>query len=467
MGADVNCCRRPQALGKKDIKIYKKNSQKKTSDSNEKDDDFEIYDSKKHKSNNYLTSIYADKNDFTEENAQINSNFSPELISHQAYATEIPYPTIQNQDYTYDNTQYVNSYTTIPQQNILSQPQYTEVPSTQYVQSGSDYQYKTNDYTQNLASYNIPSDPVHYENYTSNYASTPSYEYNNTNNYSSNEYYSNQPSENINILPTKYIDNNYSSYNNDNISVEYPASTFQNSEYSDSYNSSHNQYLDNNPNNFSNYEFIDSSSNQYIESPSTTEYSNYQQAQYFEPQKKYEYTIPENQYYETQNFNYENNQQEYSEPTQIQYVEYEPKIPKTVYVCKPKKYVNKIQYIEPQTQIQQVMYTPKEKLPDTQKEPEDDLSEDEPRPMRKKNTDDLKDSKNNSDEINEERRINNKDDESESENDGKIRNDEIEKKTNYSDDIKVVRSARIEKKKESTACQVPGFISNFLTKIFH
>ena len=64
MRTDVNCYKRPQTVGKKDLKIRIK-SQK----SNKNENDFEIYNSKKHKSNDYLTSIYSDKNhDFTNEN---------------------------------------------------------------------------------------------------------------------------------------------------------------------------------------------------------------------------------------------------------------------------------------------------------------------------------------------------------------------------------------------------------------
>ena len=34
------------------------------------------------------------------------------------------------------------------------------------------------------------------------------------------------------------------------------------------------------------------------------------------------------------------------------------------------------------------------------------------------------------------------------------------------DDVLVIKSTNMEKNKANTACQVPGFISNFLSKIF-
>ena len=52
MGVDVNCCRRPQNLGKKDLKTFRGINQKKnpnlpSSEINEEEDSFRIYNPKK------------------------------------------------------------------------------------------------------------------------------------------------------------------------------------------------------------------------------------------------------------------------------------------------------------------------------------------------------------------------------------------------------------------------------------
>ena len=492
MGVDVNCCRRPQNLGKKDLKTFRGINQKKnpklpTSDFNEEEEgSFKVYNPKKQNNDNYFNSIYETNNNFKNYNAQpipeqINSNYSP-------------YPVVPNQEYIsqppIENTQYVNSYATMPQQNIISNTQYTEAyPTTQYIQSVPEYQPNTNNYVQALPNKYISAEPINNNYIAQEYSNIQSYE-NNNYNPGNNKKYSN-------IQTTEYINSNYNNYNN-----------YQN-EYNDNNSNSYYQnektypveYVVKTANQQADYFESNSNDIQYSDN-STNYYSNYETQPTYVEEQPQSY-IPSNNIQSTNHFSYytEPFQQVYSESQNIQediqYIESEPQIIKTKYICKPKKYIEKVQYIEPETQIQQIMYAPqKKKQKYIPKEEDDNENEDEDEDedfnnfnkeyMKSKNrlqkyhdleienrvsNDEIK-YKKRSNKYHEERRRNIKEEEimtendnqSESEMEEELRDGRFEKAK--IDDVLVIKSTNIEKNKANTACQVPGFISNFLSKIF-
>lgn len=490
MGVDVNCCRRPQNLGKKDLKTFRGINQKKkpnlSSSNIEEEDSFKIYNPKKKSNDNYLNSIYEANNNFKNF-----GNYNMDPINDQMNSNKSPFPLIQNQEYMsqppLENAQYANSYTTIPQQNIIPNTQYVEaLPSPQYIQSVPEYQPKTNNYIQTLPPKYISVEPINNIYKASDYSNIQSYEnnnYNSYNNYSSkNNYSDNQTTEyinnNDNFLQNDYNDNNSNFYyqNEKSYPVEYATQTKHQSNYFES-SSNNIQYSEDNTNYFSNYET---------------------QPTYVEEEQSY-YNIPSNHIHSTNHiiYNSEPYQQIYSESQNIQenieYVESEPKIIKTKYICKPKKYIEKVQYIEPETQIQQIMYAPKKNKPKHFKNEKEDEDEDEEfnnfqkeyikskNKLQKYHDLEIESKVNNYDEIkskkrnnkfHEERRINIKDEESVSENENQSQS-EMEEEFNDGefekekiDDVLIIKSTNIEKNKQNTACQVPGFISNFLSKIF-
>ena len=431
MGVDVNCCRRPETARKKDLKTYRGISQKKIPDFpsfNEKEDKFGTYHPTKtftdNNSNNYFNSIYA-TNNFSDNNYQKYSTYNIEPVSNQIYTT----PNYFSQP-SYDNTQYINSYTTYTSPNA----EYLNLkPTPQYSQLESNYQLKDN-YSSPII-YNF-SEPTNYANFTSpQYINSP-YEYTNS---SSTQYYDSHQVEynnynyEQNTSPIEYTtsDNNltYNSYSkNETIySDQYAPQTIPYEEYTNS-----NTYTD--------YSTTDNYNNNYESKPQPTlEYS-----------PSTEFTSTTNNYNVYQN-KYNTNKQIYSEPTQIKYYEPEPIIQRTVYVCKPKKYIEKVQYTEPETQTQQTMYSPNNegnKRNDfkIQKEPEKyNLSENKPQPFKY--------FENQENELIED----------ESEIDNQLKEEENNSEFN---DIKVIKSTNIEKNQENTVCKVPGFISNFISKIF-
>ena len=468
MGVDVNCCRRPQNLGKKDLKTFRGINQKKnpnlpSSEINEEEDSFRIYNPKKKNNDNYLNSIYEVNNNFKNF-----TNYNSEPISDQININESPYSIVPNQEYiSQPSIENVNSYTTIPQQNIISNVQYIEtLPTTQNILSVPEYQLNINDYNHTLPTKYISAEPIN--NYIpKDYSTIQPYE-NNNDNFNGN-YSNNQAIEYLNknyILKNEFNDNNLNYYQNGiTYPVEYETKTInQQSDYFES---------NSNTNYYSNYETQPTSVEEeqsYFNIPLNNIQSTNQISLYSEPYQQI--------YSESQNIQ-EN----------IQYIESEPKIIKTRYICKPKKYIEKVQYIEPETQIQQIMYAPKKKkqeyLQNENEDEDEEFNNFHKEYMKSKNKlqkyhdleienkinnyDEIKYKKRNN-RLHKERSMNIKDDitenenQSESELEEELRNGEFEKQK--IDDVLIIKSTNIEKNKENTACQVPGFISNFLSKIF-
>ena len=377
MGVEVDCCRRPQGLGKKDLKTYrgihqKKSKKRKIFDDDDKDN-FGTYNPGKNNSeyntNDYFNSVYANKNDFFSNTPYQNlSNYNIEPVSNQ-YSNYTEFPTTQTQDYTsqpqYDNAQYINSY---PQQNYISQSPIIEtIPTTQYTTSQPEYHSETNNYVKTLPTKYISSNPNQYTNYSTNqYNNSSPIEYDNSSpieydNSSPIEYdnslstqYEAQPVQYLNsqnIESTKYIKSKPISYveNNNNIQmVKYETPIIQEAQY----NTSHKEeYVDSNSHNYTNYE----TQQTYAES------SPQSNIEYVSP--KNEYLSPSNTYGEmssalTQNTNsnsttkYEEAQYIESSPTQyltskpkyeeVQYIE----SPSNQYIDSTLKYEDQNQYIE-------------------------------------------------------------------------------------------------------------------------
>ena len=501
MGVNADCCRRPQ-IGKKDLKVYR--GIKKNENYNYTLSNFEEQNVMDSNNENYLYSIYPNTNGVSSNQYQNFYNYDIGLQSNQIYSNQLTYPVIQTPDIItqkpFENSQYINSYNDFNQQNFISQSPYIEnFQSTQIIQSQPEYQLENTFYESSLSNqYNElelaennnystyhydSSNPIEFDDNSSHYISSSSYEYNN---YTPSQYISNNSFEN------NYISNNENnkifenpvSYNNQN-------DLYQTNEYSTSFNyeSLNNNYIETDIKEyFSNYdnhslfseetqfsnkhilsseEFSYSQPSQYVDFPiienrDINSKIDYGENQYSESYSQFQNAIPEEKYYSYQqpelNFNSNNEINSYfsqqlnnTEPIEI--------IQKTKYVCKPVRYIEKIQYIEPQTQIQQIMYSPDQKeFPDTQKEPEQiNLSDRQPRSHLKELDDELLN-------INED----------EKQIDGEFKNDDdddvenIEKEySNIPTNGKVIKSVNIEKNKENISCKVPGFISNFFSKIFN
>lgn len=391
MGVEVDCCRRPQGLGKKDLKTYrginqKKNKKRKSSDDDDKDN-FGTYNPGKNNSeyntNDYFNSVYANKNDFFSNTPYQNlSNYNIEPVSNQ-YSNYTEFPTTQTQDYSsqpqYDNTQYINSY---PQQNYISQnPIIETIPTTQYTTSQPEYHSETNNYVTTLPTKYISSNSNHYTNYSTNqYSNSSPIEYDN----SSSTQYEAQPVQYINshnIESTNYIESKPISYVESNHSqpiqtVKYETPIIQETQY----NSSHTEeYVDSNLHNYTNYgtqqTYVESSpqsnieyvspkneylspSNTYGETSSTlTQYTNsnsstkYEEARYIEsPPTQYETSKPkyeEVQYIESPSNQYIDSTPKYEE--QNQYIESSSS---ANHYIESKPQYEEIQYNEPKEQIQ-------------------------------------------------------------------------------------------------------------------
>ena len=395
MGIDANCCRRPQGLGKRDLKTYRGIQQKNNDDfpSSFNEDTFKVYNQEGNNfdqnSNGYLNSIYSTNNDvFSTTQYQNYSNISGQISEPIIYSNQITYPT----------QEYSNSYTTFPQQNIISNDYIDNYSSTQYIQSHNEYSLQ-NDYNIDNISSNeyISSDPFQYNNFTSN------------------ESYNNQPFDfsSVNALQSaEYVTSNGNDYSDINTQS---FTNYESQPYTETYPQNSNQY-----NQYSEYQtdYISEPSNQYnISSSSSTQYissdSVFQDNQYTE--EPIHYNNSQNQY-----FDYQQMQNNYS-PLEEQY-------------------------------------------PEIQREPEYNLSDFHPREQQnfyKGNKMSSNEDTNSNGSFDEENNNNIRDDEDE--------NEDIfreKEKENDSDVGKDYKSSSIEKKKENTACQVPGFISNFFSKIF-
>ena len=432
MGIDANCCRRPQGLGKRDLKTYRGIQQKNNDDfpSSFNEDTFKVYNQEGNNfdqnSNGYLNSIYSTNNDvFSTTQYQNYSNISGQISEPIIYSNQLTYPT----------QEYSNSYTTFPQQNIISNDYIDNYSSTQYIQSHNEYSLQ-NDYNIDNISSNeyISSDPFQYNNFTSN------------------ESYNNQPFEfsSVNALQSaEYATSNGNDYSDINTQS---FTNYESQPYTETYPQNSNQY-----NQYSEYQtdYISEPSNQYnISSSSSTQYissdSVFQDNQYTE--EPIHYNNSQNQYFDYQQQNV------FSQPQQNQFIETKPIIKNTIYVSKP------FQYSESQTQMQNNYSPLEEQYPEIQREPEYNLSDFRPREQQnfyEGNKISSNEDTNSNGSFDEENNNNIRDDEDE--------NEDIfreKEKENDSDVGKDYKSSSIEKKKENTACQVPGFISNFFSKIF-
>ena len=394
MGTELECCRRPQTQGKKDLKTYRGIQQKKIpnfkpSDIDE-EDNFGTYNPAKSnfdKNSNeignpsgYLDSIYANKNDFSSgENFPKFSNFEIEPISEKVNLDNSPFNTIpvqENFSQPLDKGQYIDSYT-IPQQNGFSQGQYADtLPSTTPYNQPQN-QYNIDNYVKELPTKYISSDPVQYINSSS-----------------SNQYISSQPIKyNQNYETTQYIETKPVAYtqefHNKNIQYSQPSNT-QQAQY---IISKPNQYLNPKEQSFSNFEsnqtYFDSKNNpSYIEKyrepiiieeskPNTYfQESNHQTTyieeprnpttvKYLEPQIKTQYLPPKTEYIVNSTTQYEESSPhtEYlniEEAPQDKYVK--SKTSSTQYISRFSK-DEQIQYIEPQRQIEYTILNKEESKP--------------------------------------------------------------------------------------------------------
>ena len=96
MGIDANCCRRPQGLGKRDLKTYRGIQQKNNDDfpSSFNEDTFKVYNQEGNNfdqnSNGYLNSIYSTNNDvFSTTQYQNYSNISGQISEPIIYSNQI------------------------------------------------------------------------------------------------------------------------------------------------------------------------------------------------------------------------------------------------------------------------------------------------------------------------------------------------------------------------------------------
>ena len=177
MGNEIECCRRPQTQGRKDIKTYRGIQQKnlpnyKSPDIDE-DDNFGTFkknnfdqnsNEDKDKESSFLGSVYGNRNDFPENFPKF-SNFDMEPVNDPLYSNQEYNPPIQvNQAPEninipqYDNNQYINSFSANPQENGLPQAQVKEeMPIIQNIQPQNDFQpniQPLNGFQQNIQSQN-------------------------------------------------------------------------------------------------------------------------------------------------------------------------------------------------------------------------------------------------------------------------------------------------------------------------
>lgn len=412
MGVDANCCRRP-GLGKKELNTNRGIQQRRNEDfrSFDEQDDFRVYNQGfNQNSNEYLNSIYSN-NVYSTTPFQDYSNTTEQISEPIIYSNQLTYPLIQNQEVNYQSdfqtNQYTNSYTDISGDNNI---QFSDnYQSNQYIQSQNDYTIENyNNYEQTFSNNYISSEPFQYNNSLSNeYSNNQPFEFTDMQNIVSNDYFpttSSQPSEYYTSNQNNYIENNQSQPTY----IEEPKISNQYSDFQTDYTSSptySTEYLS------SNSGFQD---NQYEEEPT-------------------QYNIPRPQYTEY--------------PQQNHYIEEKPII-KRVYLSKP------LHNLEPQTQVQQTMYSPsQEDYPEMQRGPEQ-LNLSDYRPKDQEKYTDINENFNES--FDEGNKI--KDDDRENENE--------EKQDDNDPFSERIKSSVVEKKKESTACKVPGFISNFISKLF-
>ena len=211
MGDDIDCCVRPDNLGKKDLRTnrgIKPKNNPKIPASNPKDfDNFGSFkrpnnsEKNSNKKGNYLNSVYSNENESRFPNF---SEFEIEPVSEPLYNEQISQPQPQ-----YGNTQYIDSNPTILQPNQIIQNTNYINPINQYsppqIQSDIN-QYAQPEFDMNNINNNIQNNSINDNINTQEYM-------NNNNSTQQIEYINSKPDENLikeygnthNILPTKYI----------------------------------------------------------------------------------------------------------------------------------------------------------------------------------------------------------------------------------------------------------------------
>ena len=232
MGDDIDCCRRPTNLGKKDIKTFRGINQKKNPKiPSSNSDDFENFGTFKtqknsnKKENSYLNSVYGKD---TESKFPNFSAFEIEPVSEPLHQENISQPPPQ-----YENAQYIESNSNNLQQNqIISDNTNYITPSNlqqnQIIQDTTNYIDTTEKYiqpqqqiiTQNQFQTEYDNSKINnYDtNIQTNYIPSSTQDYNINYNSQSAEYISSNQTENISnfnsdqygnsqkVLPTKYIE---------------------------------------------------------------------------------------------------------------------------------------------------------------------------------------------------------------------------------------------------------------------
>ena len=232
MGDDIDCCRRPTNLGKKDIKTFRGINQKKNPKiPSSNSDDFENFGTFKtqknsnKKENSYLNSVYGKD---TESKFPNFSAFEIEPVSEPLHQENISQPPPQ-----YENAQYIESNSNNLQQNqIISDNTNYIIPSNlqqnQIIQDTTNYIDSTEKYiqpqqqiiTQNQFQTEYDNSKINnYDtNIQTNYIPSSTQDYNINYNTQTAEYISSNQKENISnfnsdqngnsqkVLPTKYIE---------------------------------------------------------------------------------------------------------------------------------------------------------------------------------------------------------------------------------------------------------------------
>ena len=374
MGNQIECCRAPTNLGKKDIKTYrgvKPRTNPNFPSSISKDfDNFGSFkkpnnpdNNSKKKGNSYLNSVYGNENESKFPNF---AEFDIEPVSELLYQEQVS----QNQQqYETSNAQYIESNPAIQTTNYVTttnqySPPKIQTNPAQYIQS--EFNLNNLEQNQNVQTNYINSNPQEYISNV-NINSNPQ-EYNSHVNINSNpqEYTSHV---NINSNPQEYTSN----VNINSQPVEYISST--NSEnILNQYDNTHKilptKYIQiQKPVIYANNNMQYQSSSEYTKSPVTNYVESTSSNQQYE---QYNFTNTTPQYYETKNINYipskiENvynptNQyiEEVSSPqtNEIQYSNYQSQ---TSYIENPQQiYIEQKPpqiYIEPKTKIQNQMYS--------------------------------------------------------------------------------------------------------------
>ena len=430
MGDQLECCRRPQGLGKRDLKTYKGPQKRKVSGAKapnfDDDDDFGIPNppikknldkepnAREGNPSSYLDSIYAEnKKDYlTKENFPNFNNIDIEPVNEPNFSNQGMFQPIQAQEnYSqpqpqYENGQYFQSYA--PQQNNISQPEYmipvkTNIP---YIQPQGEFHSEINNYnttTTTLPTKYVTSEPPKYDYSQNDYTNTQSNDYINAQN--------TRPVEYAEIKPISYVKNAQKPPVQKIQAVKYLPPKIHKTKYTTTSVSNNVQYSDDNnysnyesqPVSYTNYESNQESFNKYESQPETfTKYEKYEKYEVtpesynnYENYESHQKTYTE---YETTKYEYQNNYVESQPQSTTEYVpskvskvevEYRPQNTSNHYIessstavqyikTKPKQELQ-IEYIEPEKQVQieykkqvkqNVESMPKDKSPNDSKSKE-------------------------------------------------------------------------------------------------